>query len=142
MNKMKKPVNPEKHTNNDKQKMEDLKQLRLKFINEHRLGCCELYNWKTPARIEWEQTEEGKRVLKEQQAARRKKYLLDTNREEVKIIFDNFDLDGNGEMDTNELYNMLVNEMCIPMKKKEVAAIAKELDENGNGIIDFEEFRK
>ena len=58
--------------------MEDLKQLRLKFINEHRLGCCELYNWKTPARIEWEQTEEGKRVLKEQQAARRKKYLLDT----------------------------------------------------------------
>ena len=66
--------------------------------------------------------------------------MLDTHREEVRAVFDNFDLDGNGEMDTNELHNMLVNEMCIPMKKKDVAAIAKELDENGNGIIDFEEF--
>ena len=130
----------EKYTGNDKQKIEDLKHIRSKFIDEHRLGCCELYNWKTPARIEWEQTEEGKRILKEQQAARRKKHLLDTHREEVRAIFDNFDLDGNGEMDTNELHNMLVNEMCIPMKKKDVAAIAKELDENGNGIIDFEEF--
>jgi hypothetical protein len=124
----------------DPEKIKELKLLRQKFIDEHRLAKCDLHNWKTPARIAWEQTEEGKRKLAEEQAARRKQFLMEKHREEVRRIFDTFDLDKSGTIDSNELYNMLVNEMCIPLKKKDVKQIAKELDQNDNGIIDFEEF--
>ena len=122
------------------EKRDALNSMRSSFIVEHRLAKCNLDNWKTPARIEWEQTEEGKRILAEEQAARRKKFLLDRYREEVQEIFDIFDLDESGTIDSNELYNMLVLEMCVPMKKKEIKQIAKELDTDGNGHIDFDEF--
>jgi len=59
--------------------------------------------------------------------------------------FKTFDQDGSGSIDKEELMKLLggstvVNDMQIKYTAKEVDAIMKEVDLNGDGKIDFEEF--
>ena len=58
---------------------------------------------------------------------------------EAKIAFEIFDTDGSGQIDVDELSNMLT-ELCIPMEMEEVIELAEEMDGDGSGDIDFDEF--
>jgi len=54
-------------------------------------------------------------------------------------IFDEFDLDGNGDLDKEELYHMLRG-IGIKVSRKQVAIMMKEADADGNGVLDREEW--
>ncbi len=55
------------------------------------------------------------------------------------IAFELFDTDGSGEIDEDELANML-RELCIPMSKADVHDLHRDMDQDGSGDIDFGEF--
>ena len=55
------------------------------------------------------------------------------------IAFELFDTDGSGEIDEDELANML-RELCIPMSKSDVHGLHRDMDQDGSGDIDFGEF--
>jgi hypothetical protein len=55
------------------------------------------------------------------------------------IAFELFDADGSGEIDIDELNNMLM-ELAIPMERQELENLFNEMDEDGGGSIDFNEF--
>jgi hypothetical protein len=52
-------------------------------------------------------------------------------------VFGVFDADGRGSIDAGELGHLLA-ELCVPVKK--LAQLMRELDSDGSGEIDFEEF--
>lgn len=53
-----------------------------------------------------------------------------------------FDKDGSGKIDNNEVLALLNNEELQGLASKEAIAKAiKEIDANGDGEIDFEEFK-
>jgi calmodulin len=56
-------------------------------------------------------------------------------------IFSLFDADGSGEIDTSELAKMSI-ELGNPMSEDELSTAIEEMDENGNGTIDQNEFVK
>jgi hypothetical protein len=55
------------------------------------------------------------------------------------IAFELFDTDGSGEIDEDELANML-RELCIPMNQSDVHDLHRDMDQDGSGDIDFGEF--
>lgn len=57
----------------------------------------------------------------------------------VKELFDMFDADGGGTIDTEELTNAFVS-LGISDTKEEVAALVREIDTDGSGEIEFDEF--
>ena len=54
-------------------------------------------------------------------------------------IFRKFDEDGSDSIDRNEL-RVLLNELKVPMTDDELAVLINELDTDGEGEIEFEEF--
>lgn len=66
-------------------------------------------------------------------------YLKD---EYLKAAFDMFDKDGSGQIDNNEVVELLSGEELKGLASREAIGIAlKEIDSNGDGVIDFEEFK-
>ena len=57
----------------------------------------------------------------------------------VKELFDMFDADGGGTIDTDELTNAFVS-LGITDTKEEVEALVREIDTDGSGEIEFSEF--
>ena len=53
--------------------------------------------------------------------------------------FNNYDVDGSGEIDANELF-ILVNELGMSRTKSQCIEMVDQVDEDGSGEIDFEEF--
>ncbi|PWA16725.1 hypothetical protein CCH79_00017506, partial [Gambusia affinis] len=51
-----------------------------------------------------------------------------------------FDMDGDGEITTEELRAAMNKLMGEHMNRREIDAIVKEADDNGDGTVDFEEF--
>ena len=56
-----------------------------------------------------------------------------------KKAFDNYDLDGSGEIDTSELF-VLVNELGMSRSRHQCKEMVAEIDIDKSGEIDFEEF--
>lgn len=60
----------------------------------------------------------------------------------LKTAFDMFDKDGSGKIDKDELMQLLQGQdMENMVPKDQLLAYIQEVDENGDGEIDFEEFR-
>lgn len=60
----------------------------------------------------------------------------------LKTAFDMFDKDGSGKIDKDELMQLLQGQdMENMVPKDQLLAYVKEVDENGDGEIDFDEFR-
>ncbi|CAL8379512.1 calcium-binding protein 5a [Gadus morhua] len=59
---------------------------------------------------------------------------------ELKDAFKEFDMDGDGEITTEELRQAMTKLMGEHMAASEIDAIVKEADDNGDGTVDFEEF--
>ena len=55
------------------------------------------------------------------------------------VIFEVYDNDGSGSIDRKELKHMLMD-LCVPMNDPEAEALISQLDADGSGDIDFEEF--
>eukprot|EP00929_Paragymnodinium_shiwhaense_P113822 TRINITY_DN8210_c0_g1_i1.p1 TRINITY_DN8210_c0_g1~~TRINITY_DN8210_c0_g1_i1.p1 ORF type:complete len:681 (-),score=248.36 TRINITY_DN8210_c0_g1_i1:90-2039(-) len=68
-------------------------------------------------------------------AARFKAY----EQEKFKEVFDNFDEDGGGQLDTDELMKLMSSMGFTPLRKMLAEALAV-VDEDGSGTINFEEF--
>ena len=58
---------------------------------------------------------------------------------EYKEAFDMFDKDGGGTISGNEIVKIMKN-FGYPIKKSEAQKMIAEIDDNGDGEIDFEEF--
>ena len=82
--------------------------------------------------------EEEHAVRMATQEARQKR--LDEFREVVKIAFDKYDEDGSGTMEIDELEQMLKHELREPVPPEDLQAAIQEMDKDGNGVVDFEEF--
>ncbi|TNN28477.1 Calcium-binding protein 5 [Liparis tanakae] len=57
---------------------------------------------------------------------------------ELKDAFKEFDMDGDGEITTEELRSAMTKLMGEHMSRREIDAIVKEADDNGDGTVDFE----
>lgn len=57
----------------------------------------------------------------------------------VKKIFDVFDTDGSGDIDAEEFQN-LAYKLGETLTKEEIIEYIKQIDINGNGRVDFDEF--
>lgn len=66
-----------------------------------------------------------------------------TNNEKyLKAAFDMFDVDGSGSIDSKEVLQLLNGDGIEKLASKEAISKAiKEIDENGDGEIDFAEFK-
>ena len=58
---------------------------------------------------------------------------------EYKEAFDVFDKDGSGTIDVGEIVKIMKN-FGYPIKKSEAQRMISEIDDNGDGELDFEEF--
>eukprot|EP00485_Elphidium_margaritaceum_P007764 CAMPEP_0202703876 /NCGR_PEP_ID=MMETSP1385-20130828/16668_1 /ASSEMBLY_ACC=CAM_ASM_000861 /TAXON_ID=933848 /ORGANISM="Elphidium margaritaceum" /LENGTH=1190 /DNA_ID=CAMNT_0049361797 /DNA_START=27 /DNA_END=3599 /DNA_ORIENTATION=- len=67
--------------------------------------------------------------------------IANMSEQEMKTAFDQFDEDLNGSIDNFELQRAL-EKMGQDMSMEEVNELIKEIDENGDGVVDFEEFKK
>ena len=50
-----------------------------------------------------------------------------------------FDVDGSGDIDKDEMYGAM-NAIGLRSTREEVDKLIDDIDEDGNGVIDFEEF--
>ncbi|KAI9526449.1 Calcium-binding protein 5 [Dissostichus eleginoides] len=61
---------------------------------------------------------------------------------ELKDAFREFDLDGDGSITSGELRHAMIKLLGEQTCKKEIEAVVREADNNGDGTVDFEEFVK
>lgn len=55
------------------------------------------------------------------------------------IVFELYDADGSGSIDLEEL-TFMIRDLCLPLSKVAIAKLASDLDKDGGGDIDFNEF--
>ncbi|ETW10444.1 hypothetical protein H310_00749 [Aphanomyces invadans] len=72
-------------------------------------------------------------------------HLVDPRKEDVlyAMAFDAFnevDVDGSGDVDVNELYTLLNENLCEPMPMHQVIQVMHSIDQDGSGTISFHEF--
>ncbi|XP_021544886.2 troponin C, skeletal muscle [Neomonachus schauinslandi] len=79
------------------------------------------------------------KVLLTDQQAEARSYLSEEMIAEFKAAFDMFDADGGGDISVKELGTVMRMLGQTPTKE-ELDAIIEEVDEDGSGTIDFEEF--
>ncbi len=72
--------------------------------------------------------------------AEAKRKRLDEFREVVKEAFDKYDEDDSGTMEIDELERLLEHELREPVEHEELQKAIQEMDADGNGVVDFEEF--
>ncbi|XP_016895716.2 calcium-binding protein 5 isoform X4 [Cynoglossus semilaevis] len=61
---------------------------------------------------------------------------------ELKEAFKEFDIDGDGSITSDELRHAMVKLLGEHTSKREIDAVVREADNNGDGTVDFEEFVK
>ncbi|KAI7797061.1 calcium-binding protein 5a [Triplophysa rosa] len=59
---------------------------------------------------------------------------------ELRDAFKEFDMDGDGEITTEELRSAMSKLLGEHMNQREIDAVVREADNNGDGTVDFEEF--
>ncbi|KAF0700036.1 Aste57867_9422 [Aphanomyces stellatus] len=72
-------------------------------------------------------------------------HLVDPRKQEVLYAmawdaFQEVDVDQSGDIDVNELYTLLTENLCEPMSMHDVIATMQTIDRDGTGSIDFDEF--
>lgn len=67
-----------------------------------------------------------------------KKELSEEEVEVLREVFAKFDADGGGSIDEEEL-GVAMKALGAPVSATELSALVKEIDEDGNGEIDFDE---
>ncbi|OWK03233.1 TNNC2 [Cervus elaphus hippelaphus] len=82
---------------------------------------------------------DGPCLLQTDQQAEARSYLSEEMIAEFKAAFDMFDADGGGDISVKELGTVMRMLGQTPTKE-ELDAIIEEVDEDGSGTIDFEEF--
>merc|ERR1712165_542177 len=65
--------------------------------------------------------------------------LFDTMKKELKDAFRIYDKEGQGFI-TNDTLRALIGELLAPLTDEELDGIIEELDEDGSGSMDFDEF--
>ncbi|XP_056325597.1 calcium-binding protein 5a [Danio aesculapii] len=61
---------------------------------------------------------------------------------ELRDAFKEFDMDGDGAITTEELRSAMSKLLGEHMNRREIDAVVREADNNGDGTVDFEEFVK
>uniref|UniRef100_A0A673GEA9 Calcium-binding protein 5-like n=1 Tax=Sinocyclocheilus rhinocerous TaxID=307959 RepID=A0A673GEA9_9TELE len=61
---------------------------------------------------------------------------------ELRDAFKEFDMDGDGSITTEELRSAMSKLLGEHMNHREIDAVVQEVDNNGDGTVDFEEFVK
>ncbi|XP_072225031.1 calcium-binding protein 5b isoform X2 [Leuresthes tenuis] len=61
---------------------------------------------------------------------------------ELKDAFKEFDIDGDGSITSGELKHAMLKLLGEHTSKNEIEAVVREVDNNGDGKVDFEEFVK
>lgn len=69
----------------------------------------------------------------------RRKRLTAQKRKEIKEAFDLFDIDGSGTIDAREL-NVAMRALGFEMTPEQIGQMIAEVDKDGSGTIDFDEF--
>ncbi|RCV42866.1 hypothetical protein SETIT_9G249700v2 [Setaria italica] len=69
----------------------------------------------------------------------RRKKLTAQKRKEIKEAFDLFDIDGSGTIDAREL-NVAMRALGFEMTPEQINQMIAEVDKDGSGTIDFDEF--
>jgi Ca2+-binding EF-hand superfamily protein len=90
-------------------------------------------------RVRRELTGVARPVLKKQQRTGDIDVLDPRFEEKLRHVFERFDDDGSGEIDETEL-GLIFEALGHPMEPDELAALVKEVDEDGSGMIEFDEF--
>ena len=109
------------------------KDKRDQLVSTKAHDIVERRGWKTLHILEEEHAER-------QRNAAARKARLDQYRDVVKAAFDKFDEDGSGTMEIDELGAMLSHELREPVPEEELQNAIQEMDADGNGVVDFEEF--
>ena len=65
--------------------------------------------------------------------------LTEEQRQEIKEAFDLFDTDGSGSIDAKEL-KVAMRALGFEPKKEEIKKMIADLDHEGNGVIDYNDF--
>ncbi|KAJ9670759.1 hypothetical protein PVL29_026969 [Vitis rotundifolia] len=65
--------------------------------------------------------------------------LTQRKRQEIKEAFDLFDTDGSGTIDAKEL-NVAMRALGFEMTEEQITQMIADVDKNGSGAIDFDEF--
>jgi calmodulin len=117
----------------EKNAMRIPKDQRANIVSTKAQDIIKRREWKTLRIIE---EEYAARMASEE--ARRKR--LDEFRDVVKTAFDKYDADGSGTMEIDELEQMLEHELREPIPPEDLQAAIQEMDKDGNGVVDFEEF--
>ena len=58
---------------------------------------------------------------------------------QIRESFEMFDTDGSGDIDAEELYNLL-RQLAVPITRAQAKDVIETLDSDGNGTLDFQEF--
>lgn len=65
--------------------------------------------------------------------------IFGTGKTEIRAVFDSIDLDGNGELDREEMDQAIVR-LGLNLSEKEIGQLMQEMDTDKNGTIDYGEF--
>jgi len=81
-----------------------------------------------------------KKVTKKEHKEKEKKIELSEEQiQEIKDAFNLFDTDGSGSIDAKELH-VAMTALGFEPKKEEILLMITEIDKDGSGTIEFEEF--
>merc|ERR1719161_2888437 len=75
------------------------------------------------------------------QGGKKQKELTDEQKQEIKEAFDLFDTDGSGNIDSKEL-KVAMLALGFEPKKEEIQKMISDVDDDGSGTIEYEEFLK
>ena len=60
---------------------------------------------------------------------------------QLRAVFDEFDTDGSGSVDTAEIQAMTAK-LGMTFSTEEIEAMVRDADTNGNGVLEFDEFEQ
>lgn len=66
--------------------------------------------------------------------------IPEEQRQYFQMMFNHFDTNQNGKIDTQELKSLLSMMGKNPESEEELEKLQKEMDHNGDGIIEFQDF--
>ncbi len=81
--------------------------------------------------------------MQDEMLKKRRDMLAEVEQQEeadVRNVFDGIDLDGNGTLERNELDTLAQRLLHRPLSEKELDKAMHDMDEDGSGEVDFEEF--
>lgn len=91
-------------------------------------------------KVEYYTDVKGKRRKKIKKLQKKPKELTSEQLEEIKSAFELFDKDGSNSIDANEMRSAM-RALGVKMNKQQIKELMDEIDVDGNGSLDFDEFK-